>query len=315
MDEVERLLVLQSGVISRRQLLAQGVTRGGIERGLRRRELARIMRGVFLENAGEPTWIQRAWAMVLHYEPAALTGQSALRAVAGPGWRRHSDEAPIHVAVDVTRTVRRLPGCRVDRMTALHEHVLWNTSPPRVSPEVAGILVAAATERELGRIAVLADLCQSRRTTADRLLVALDSRSRVRGRDWLRAVLVDIRDGTSSVLEHGYLTRVERAHGLPIGVRREGTVTAQGLVLRDVVYREYGRYVELDGRLFHDTAGQRDADLDRDLEAPATGQATVRLGWGQVFDRPCRTTERLAVLLRMGGWSGSPVRCGPGCTL
>jgi hypothetical protein len=315
MDEVKRLLELQSGVISRRQLLAHDATPAGIERGLRRRELVRILPGVFLEHAGEPTWIQHAWAMVLHYEPAALTGQSALRAVAGPGWRRHSDDGPIHIAVDVSRTVRRVSGCRLDRMTSLKENVLWNASPPRVRPEVAGILVASATEGELGRIGVLADLCQSRRTSADRLVAALDSRSRVRGRDWLRAVLLDIRDGTCSVLEHGYLTRVERPHGLPVGIRQEGSATAQGVVLRDVLYREYDRYVELDGRLFHDTAGQRDADLDRDLDAAVTGQGTVRLGWGQVFDRPCRTTERLAVLLRMGGWCGSPVRCGPDCTI
>lgn len=315
MDEVGQLLMLQSGVISRRQLLAQGVTAGAIERHLRRRELVRFLPGVFLEHGGEPTWIQRAWAMVLNYAPAALTGMSALRAVAGPGWRQHCDEGPIHVAVDVSRTVRRVAGSRVDRMTALEENVLWNASPPRVRPEVAGIVVAAAAEGELRRISVLADLCQSRRTTTDRLLAALDSRPRVRGRNWLRSVLIDVRDGTCSVLEHGYLTRVERPHGLPIGTRQEGSSTTQGHVLRDVVYRAYGRIVELDGRLFHDTAGQRDADLDRDLDAAVAGQATVRLGWGQVFDRPCRTTGRLAVLLQRGGWEGSPISCGPGCAI
>jgi len=315
MDEVAQLLMLQSGVISRRQLLARGATPSAIERHLRRRELVRILPGVFLEHGGEPTWIQRAWAMVLNYAPAALTGMSALRAVTGPGWRQHDDAGPIHVAMDVHRTVRRVAGSRVDRMTALDEHVLWNASPPRVRPEVAGIVVAAATEGELRRISVLADLCQSRRTTAARLLAALDSRSRVRDRTWLRAVLMDVRDGTCSVLEHGYLTRIERPHRLPVGTRQEGSVTTKGHVLRDVAYRPYGRVVELDGRLFHDTAGQRDADLDRDLDAAVAGQATVRLGWGQVFDRPCRTTGRLAVLLQRGGWEGSPLRCGPGCSI
>ncbi|HEY3528495.1 MAG TPA: hypothetical protein VGK78_05050 [Nocardioides sp.] len=66
MDEVGRLPRSQSAVISRRQLLAQGVTPAGIERGIRRRELFRILPGVFLEHAGEPTWLQRAWAGVLH---------------------------------------------------------------------------------------------------------------------------------------------------------------------------------------------------------------------------------------------------------
>jgi hypothetical protein len=96
------------------------------------------------------------------------------------------------------------------------------------------------------------------------------------------------------VLEHGYLTRIERPHGLPVGTRQEGSVTTQGHVLRDVVYRAYGRVVELDGRLFHDTAGQRDADLDRDLDAAVAGQATVRLDGVRVYDRPWSTTVGLA---------------------
>jgi hypothetical protein len=92
-------------------------------------------------------------------------------------------------------------------------------------------------------------------------------------------------------------------------------VTEQGLVLRDVVYDEFGVDLELDGRLFHASARQRDRDLDRDLDAAVLGHATVRLGWGQVFDRPCVTAGRLAVLLQRGGWTGSPRACGPGCPL
>lgn len=45
-------------------------------------------------------------------------------------------------------------------------------------------------------------------------------------------------------------------------------------MLRDVAYRDQGWYVELDGRLFHDTAERRDADLDRDLDAAVSGSAT-----------------------------------------
>jgi hypothetical protein len=74
--------------------------------------------------------------------------------------------------------------------------------------------------------------------------------------------------------------------------------------------------VTVDGRLFHDTARARDVDLDRDLDAAALASAfTVRLGWGQVFDRPCRTTQRLVLLLRRRGWEGTAVPCGPTCVL
>jgi predicted methyltransferase len=49
---------------------------------------------------------------------------------------------------------------------------------------------------------------------------------------------------------------------------------------RDVVYAEFEQVVELDGRLFHDSADARDADLDRDLDAAVERLGTVRLGWG-----------------------------------
>ena len=75
------------------------------------------------------------------------------------------------------------------------------------------------------------------------------------------------------------------------------------------------RLVELDGRLFHDTARQRDADLERDLDAAVEGMGTVRLGWGQVFDRACDTAGKVAALHRARGWTGSARRCGPDCGL
>jgi hypothetical protein len=102
-------------------------------------------------------------------------------------------------------------------------------------------------------------------------------------------VLTDVAEGTCSVLEHGYLTRVERAHGLPRPSRQPTAASDRGPICRDVDYRRFGLYVELDGRLFHDNAAQRDRDPDRDLDAAVDGLHTVRLGWGQVFGRPCRT--------------------------
>jgi very-short-patch-repair endonuclease len=76
-----------------------------------------------------------------------------------------------------------------------------------------------------------------------------------------------------------------------------------------VVYGRLGLVVELDGRLWHDSAEQRDADLDRDLDAAVVGMQTVRLGWGQVFHRPCDTAVRLGAVLTARGWTGAVARC------
>ena len=166
---------------------------------------------------------------------------------------------------------------------------------------------------ELEAIGVLAGAAQSRRTTALRLAETLRSRERTpRGR-WLAGVLEDVAAGACSVLEHGYLTRVERAHGLPRAERQVRVTATLGVTYRDAEYDDL--VLELDGRLFHNTARQRDRDFDRDLDVAVDGRTSVRLGYGQVFDRPCRTAERIALLLTQRGWTGTPVRCGPDCPL
>lgn len=314
-DALDLLLRDQSGVVSRSQLHGLGAAPHDIERLLRQRSLARVLPGVYVNHTGDPTWVQRAWAGCLYYEPAALTGLSALRAVAGPGWRRHDDGGPIHVAIDRTRRREDVSGYRVRRVSGVEAKAQWNTSPPRVRIEEAALEVAGQQPTRFAMIGVLADVCQSRRTTAQRILEAAQRRPRLRDRAWLCDVLADIAAGACSVLEHAYLEQVERAHDLPVAERQRPASSELGGVLRDVDYHPLPCVVELDGRVFHDTAGQRDRDLDRDLDAAIDGRRTVRLGWGQVFDRPCRTAARIAALLAQRGWTGTPTRCGPDCRL
>jgi hypothetical protein len=85
------------------------------------------------------------------------------------------------------------------------------------------------------------------------------------------------------VLEHGYLTKVERPHQLPVAERQTRLGSTLGVIYRDARYETFE--VELDGRLFHSGVEQRDRDLDRDLDAAVDGRSTVRLGYGQVFSR------------------------------
>lgn len=306
------LLGTQDGVVSRDQLRRLGARDHDVERLLRRRDLTVVRPGVYVDHTGPRTWHQRAWAAVLESWPAALAGRSALRAAAGPGWRGHRDDDPIDLVVDVSRTLVVRPGVRIRRMAGLDARVRWNTSPPRVREEEALIDVVVETRDAWDQIEQLAQACRARVTTPARLKAALAARLRVPRRRWLLAVLSDLADGTQSVLEHGYLHRVERAHGLPHAQRQLEETTPQGRVRRDVRYAPYDVDVELDGRLWHDDPAQRDRDLDRDLDSATVGRMTVRLGWGQVFARPCRTARALARVLQARGWTGSPTRC-PRC--
>jgi hypothetical protein len=319
---VRAVLRRQAGVVGRRQLHELGCRPHDIQRLIRRRALTRIHPGVYVEHTGPLSWLQRAWAAVLALWPAALCAESALRAeyLVDPEPARYrrfvdrDDGALVHVAVATDRHLVAPTGVRVHRLTGLPERVLWNQLPPRLEIEHAALDAAANAPSDYAALEVLAEVCRTRRTTAARLATTLAHRTRIARRAWLSAVLTDLAAGTTSVLEHGYLHGVERAHGLPRAARQVRATAAIGVVYRDAEYPG-GVLVELDGRLVHNTVPQRDADFERDLDAAVDGHTTVRLSWGQVFDRPCGTAAKLARLLRRRGWTGQPRPCCPTCPI
>lgn len=230
----------------------------------------------------------------------------------GPG-RRDSDTEVIHVAVDQSRRIEPPEGVVVHRVSDFDERVQWNLGPPRIRYEDSILDVAAAASDDLAAVEVLSAACGSRRTTATRLIDRLASRRRIARRRWLFDVLTDVAEGTHSVLEHGYLTKVERAHGLPRGLRQSLTDSPQGRTYRDVDYPCLGLIVELDGRMFHSSSHERNRDLDRDLDAAAaTGAVTLRLGYHQVYATSCRTAVQVAAVMARLGWAGTPISC-PDC--
>ena len=309
------LLDHQEGVLSRTQVLAHGATDNDIARMLRRREWAQVHPGVYVDHTGPLTRGQREWAAILYYAPAALTGHSALRWY-GLGETRdlplRSQREVVHLAVERHRRVSARPGVRLSRLTRFEEDVFHDWSPPRVRLEHAVLDVAAASTREAGAVAVIADAVQGRRTTAQRLLAALDVRPRLRHRSLLRSILSDVAAGTYSVLERNYLLRVERPHGLPSASRQRRVTLGRAPAYRDVTYAEAATVVELDGRLGHELTQDRWDDLERDIESLTAGSLTVRLGWGQVLE-PCRVAEAVGRILITRGWRGRPRGCSATC--
>ena len=57
-----------------------------------------------------------------------------------------------------------------------------------------------------------------------------------------------------------------------------------------------------------------DVHRREDLDA-AVGEElrSIRLGWGQVYDRPCSTAEKVGLMLGNLGWPGKPTKC-PKCS-
>lgn len=204
------LIQRQAQVLSRTQVYAGGGNDADVARKIRRREWVAVHPGVYVAHTGPLTTEQQEWAAVLYYWPAALAGTSALRA---HGLARDSrlEAHAIHLVVARDRRVTARPGVRLTRQARFDADVQHHFSPPRVRVEHAVLDTAAALSREAAAVAVLADAVQSRRTTVERLLSALELRPRLRHRALLRDVLRDLDGGAHSVLERHYLQRASSA--------------------------------------------------------------------------------------------------------
>lgn len=309
-EALDHLLTwVQDGVVARRQLLELGARPHDIRRMLRRRDLTVVHPGVYVNHTGPLTWVQRAWAAVLAHWPAALARESALPKPARNG--------PVHVAIDLRRTVRRVEGVVAHRTAGFQDRVSWLKAPPRTTLEHAAIDVAATKADIVEKFRVFADAAQTRETSADKIAQVLRARRGVADRRLLLELLDDLAAGACSVLEREYLL-LERRHGLPTtpqdGVERQRPTEIRGRsAFQDVVHEKYLLVIELDGRAFHDNAAARDQDSLRDLETVVrSDRVTVRLTYGLVLRDGCRTVWAIALLLQRRGWKGTFVRC-PDC--
>ncbi|HEX7740135.1 MAG TPA: type IV toxin-antitoxin system AbiEi family antitoxin domain-containing protein [Marmoricola sp.] len=304
-DALQHLLRwVQDGVVSRRQLLDLGASDGDIKRMVRRRELVRMHPGVFINHTGEPSRSQREQAAVLACWPAALGFESAM-GVPPPDGR-------IRVVIPAGRKVVPLRGVRVQRLDHFADRVDPIPSPPAVHYSHAAIDTAAERD-EAAAFALLSEALWTRRTTVTQLRDVLDRRGRIRRRSMLSRLLEDLAVGTCSVLERGYLHRVEGPHGLPRMDRQARDVLNGRTIYRDGEYAAYRLVIELDGRVHHTGAAARTRDSTRDLETLADrDEATVRLTYHQVFKDSCRTARLIARILEHRGWTGRTHRC-PEC--
>lgn len=304
----ELLRWMQDGVVSRQQLLEHGATDDDIRRLVRRNQLRRVHRGVFVNHTGELTLRQRQWVAVLAAWPAVLGRESAL-----PLRQSHV----IHVVVEEGRKVTVPELVSVHHSRHVRERADLRARPPRITPEHATLDVMAAriaSDDVPGAYALLAEVAHQEYGLVDRLLEALAGRRRIAGRKTIEGLITDLRDGACSVLERGYLHRVERAHGLPRPSRQRHSRATGRRTDQDVRYDDFGVIIELDGRAYHEGAVARNNDARRDLAELATSDAvTARVTYGLVFGDACRTASWIARLLQRNGWTGSLRTC-PACT-
>ena len=147
-----------------------------------------------------------------------------------------------------------------------------------------------------------------RRTTAERIRRAMDSRKKMRWRRELTAALADADDGALSLLEYRYVRRVERPHGLPAARRQAMIRQHTGNKYLDNLYQEYGVCVELDGSAAHPEDEQW-RDKRRDNISLVSGIVTLRFGFPELGDHRCESAAYVAAVLRQRGWTGTAHPC------
>jgi len=303
------LLHRQGGVLTRTQALDAGLTSKAIEVKLRSGRWQRLHTGVYATFSGEPPRSAQLWAAVLRAGcGAVLSHQTAaelhgLLAVPAP---------VIHVTVPGARRINRPPGVVVHHSGRLDQSRHPMLTPPRTRVEDTVLDLIEVTPSLDEAVSLILRASASRRTTPDRILVALERRPKMPHRAGLVRALDASNDGAHSLLEFRYVNRVERPHGLPPGRRQNPVRRGERNQYQDVSYEDYALVVELDGRSAH-PEWFRWADMRRDNANAATGRVTLRYGWEDVTERPCQTALEVAAALREHGWTGTMRRCGAAC--
>lgn len=306
----QQIAANQHGVIGRRQLLAVGLTGSQARRYLANGQWRTVFPGVYLTHAGPVSGYGIAWAALLYAgDGAALSHGTAL-------WLDGViDTAPVsvHVTIPEQRRVAGQTRLRIHRSTALSVSVHPSRTPTRTRIEHS-VLDHLQTADPNAVIDVLTSSTQRRLTTAARLRDALADRLRHPHRSLITEVLTEVAEGVQSPLERRYLRVVERAHGLPRGLRNRIEHSATGNRYHDVRYRRWFTVVELDGRSAH-PLDQAFRDLRRDNRLVVAGDAVLRYGWRDVVGRACAVAAEVAAVLQARGWPDTPRPCSDRCVL
>lgn len=276
----------QHGVVTRNQLVRNGLSPWEVRYRLETGRLERVHRGVY--GVGPiPGERQREMAALLACGPGGLVSHWSAAAC----WELTTPRAGRSVAISVPRDVRIAdPGIRVFRVDELHDDEattlagLRLTTPARTMLDLAAWATTQETERALAKaIPGLAE--------PDEIHRLLLRYPRKRGRRRLLEVLEGQASHgfTRSEAERAFL-RVVRSGDLDLP---ETNVMVEGYEV-DCLWRDDRLVVEIDGRAYHSSARSFQADRDRDTALTAAGYRVIRVTWSQIRNHPRRLLVRLA---------------------
>jgi very-short-patch-repair endonuclease len=291
-ESVAALAGAQHGLVTRRQLLEQGLTVRKVNYRVVSRRLRPVHRGVYaIGPALSPR--MREMAAVLACGPESYVSHrsaAALWALLSP----QAASAPVDVSIR-GRNGGRKPGIRPHRDRLEPDEVSELDGVPVVTPARTLLdLAGQASGRELEQAFAEAE---RRDLVTHRGLVSLiDRYPRRQGAGTLRGLIRDTRE----IL----LTRSEAEERLLSLVRSgklrkpESNVRIEGYEV-DVCWRAERVIVEVDGFAWHSSRRTFERDRQRDGDLSAAGYRVLRVTWRQLSDEPDAVLVRLAQTLAL----------------
>ncbi|HEX3516359.1 MAG TPA: type IV toxin-antitoxin system AbiEi family antitoxin domain-containing protein [Trebonia sp.] len=255
----------QAGVVSRRQALSAGLTRGMVAAKVESGWWELVHEGVYKTFTGLLTRDGLLWAAVLYAGRGAYLSHGT-----AAGINRLTADLPsvIDVTIPGNRRVIAPKGIIIHRST--HKPMTWR--PPGIPPysiaeqTVIDLVQAGADKDEI--VALVTSGFNEKHLTENHLRALAQTRKKLRRRHELDEIISLAAGGTHSPLEYRHDTNVQRAHGLPEPVKQAKFLKPDGTSgYRDRYYPQYGRLViELDGKRFHPD-DQRGLDQQRDNQS------------------------------------------------
>ena len=285
--EIARIADRSHGVVTRRDLLATGIARAGIERRVSSGALIAVHRGVYRVGHAAPSVLATYTAAVKACgDGAALSGRAAAHLL---GLLKSRCPPPPEVTAP---TERRAAGVRTRRRKLDRREITTQRGIPTTT--VARTLVdlaATMTDDDLARACHEANV---RYRTSPAQIASVIARCKPPpGVQKLRRVMSGDTKLTLSKLERLFL-KLLRDAGLPL----PETNLPAGTHRVDCRWPEHGVTVELLGYRFHNSRYAWEQDHARRREARARGDAFLQFTWDDVTSHAHATLEELRGALR-----------------
>ncbi len=269
---VRDLAGAQDGVVSRRQLLALGLTRWDIAAELRAGRWRQHHRQTICVHTGPLGDRARLWHAVIEAGTrAVLDGTGSLLAAGLTGF----DVALVRVSVPRGGKILSSPGADVRQTRRLRPSDVVSAGVPRVNTPVAATRAALWAVSDSQAALVLTMTVQQGLATAEQIAKALLDVRRDKRRRFLERVVLDLMGGAESLGELD-VAAICRRRGLPEPDRqalREGT---NGRYFLDILWERFRLVLEVDG-IHHAWATSIVGDALRQNDLSLQGLTVLRL--------------------------------------